>query len=618
VGMVLQLDQGRVEWGGRALLDSADLVLEEGERVGLIGRNGEGKSTLLQVLAGLYPLDGGRLSWSSGLHAAYLAQEPELPEALDLLEVIRAGHPLHQSTEVGHDAALELADHPDFWTITAKAQTLRDQLGLPESGPIAALSGGQRKRVAIAQALMGEPDLLFLDEPTNHLDLAGIDTLEKTLARYRGTLVFITHDRRFLDHLATRIVELDRGKLSSFPGSFHAYLKRKEELLAAEAAATERLQGQLAEEEAWLRQGVKARAKRNQGRLRRLERLREERGRIRQRLGTARLDIAAAERSGRLVTELSQVSFAYADRSIVEDLSIRLERGDRLGIVGPNGAGKTTLLRLLLGELAPQKGQVRRGTGLAIAYFDQFRVQLDPDTRVLDAVADGSEFLEIGGERCHVLSYLQDFLFPPDRARGPVRALSGGERARLLLAKLFARPANLLVLDEPTNDLDLETLEVLEERLETFPGTVILVSHDREFLDQVVTQILVSRGEGRWLSMAGGYGDWEAWQRQAGSARSDETTAVPPARNGARDKGRARKVGLSFRERQALEQLPSQIEALEARQESLAAALANPDLYRDPNKLKNVQAEAESVAAELDAAYTRWAFLESKANEDSA
>ncbi|MGC8466850.1 MAG: ATP-binding cassette domain-containing protein [Acidithiobacillus sp.] len=617
MGMVLQLDQGQVEWGGRALLDRADLVLDEGERVGLIGRNGEGKSTLLQVLAGLYPLDGGRLSWSSGLHAAYLAQEPELPEDQDLLDAICAGHPLHQAAQASPQGTAEPTDHPDFWTVTARAQSLCDQLGLPESGRIAALSGGQRKRVAIAQALMGEPDLLFLDEPTNHLDLTGIDTLEKTLARYRGTLVFITHDRRFLDRLATRIVELDRGKLSSFPGSFRDYLKRKEEMLAAEAAASERLEGQLAEEEAWLRQGVKARAKRNQGRLRRLERLRDERRQRRQRLGTARLDIAAAERSGSLVAELTHVSFSYDDRPIVEDLSIRIERGDRIAIVGPNGVGKTTLLRLILGELPPQKGQVRQGTRLELAYFDQFRAQLDPDMRVVDAVADGSDFLDIGGERRHVLSYLQDFLFPPGRARGPVKALSGGERARLLLARLFARPANLLVLDEPTNDLDLETLEVLEERLQTFPGTVILVSHDREFLDQVATQVLVSRGDGQWLNMAGGYSDWEAWQQQAEPPHAGDSL-MPIARNPTREKEKPRKAGLSFRERQDLEQLPAQIEALEARQESIAAALADPDLYREPDRLKSIQEEAKAVAAELDAAYARWALLESKASEASA
>jgi ATP-binding cassette subfamily F protein uup len=618
VGMVLQLDQGQVEWGGRALLDRADLVLEAGERVGLIGRNGEGKSTLLQVLAGLYPLDGGRLSWSTGLHAAYLAQDPDLPEDVDLLAAIRVGHPLHQLAESDQGSAMELADQPEFWTISARAESLRDQLGLPESGRIAALSGGQRKRVAIAQALMGEPDLLFLDEPTNHLDLAGIATLERTLARYRGTLMFITHDRRFLDRLATRIVELDRGKLSSFPGSFRDYLKRKEEMLAAEAAEAERLEGQLAEEEAWLRQGVKARAKRNQGRLRRLERLRDERRQRRQRLGTARLDIAAAERSGSLVAELTQVSFAYDDRPIVKDLSIRIERGDRLGIIGPNGVGKTTLLRLLLGQLTPHSGQVRRGTRLEIAYFDQFRAQLDPESRVVDAVADGSDFLDIGGERRHVLSYLQDFLFPPSRARGPIKALSGGERARLLLARLFARPANLLVLDEPTNDLDLETLEVLEERLQTFPGTVILVSHDREFIDQVATQVLVSRGGGRWLGMAGGYSDWEEWQRQTENdpSRAEETRGTP-ARNAPRERDRPRKSGLSYREQQALQQLPAQIEALEARQERIAAALANPDVYREPDRLKSIQEEAETVAAELDAAYARWAMLESKAEAAS-
>ncbi|WP_215842397.1 ATP-binding cassette domain-containing protein [Acidithiobacillus montserratensis] len=611
---ILRLEAGQVEWGGRALLDHADLNIEAGERIGLIGRNGEGKSTLLQALAGLYPLDGGNLWIAPGLSRAYLAQEPELEAGHDLLTAIKSGHPAWrqlQQAEAGDTQAHALADHHDVWQIDYKAEALRDSLGLPAEGVISALSGGLRKRVAIAAAMVSEPDILFFDEPTNHLDLPAILALEQSLLRYRGTLVFITHDRRFLDRLTTRIVELDRGILRSFPGSFGEYQARKAEVLAAEAAADNRLEGQLAEEEAWLRQGVKARAKRNQGRLRRLESLREERASRRQQQGQASLQISTAERSGALIAELEQVSFHYAQRPIIRNFSTRIERGDRVGIIGPNGAGKTTLLRLILGELEPQEGKIRRGTKQEVAYFDQMRATLDPESRVVDAIADGNDFIEINGERRHVLGYLQDFLFPPSRARGLIKALSGGERARLLLARLFARPANILVLDEPTNDLDLETLEVLEERLQNYTGTLFLVSHDRDFLDNVVTQVIAFGEEGQLTQNAGGYEDWIRWQTEIQRAAS-KTVESSSGKNASKREN-SKKPALSYKETQELAQLPAQIEKLEQDQERLAATLTLPETYQNPEKLKALQAQAEQMTSALQQAYTRWELLEAKA-----
>ena len=610
---ILRLEAGQVEWGGRALLDHAELNLEAGERIGLIGRNGEGKSTLLQVLAGLGALDAGNLWVAPGIHRAYLAQEPELAGEHDLLTAIKSGHPAWRHLQnADADDAHALADHHEAWQIDYKAEALRDSLGLPAAGVVSALSGGQRKRVAIAATLVADPDLLFLDEPTNHLDLPAILALEQSLLRHRGTLVFITHDRRFLDRLATRIIELDRGILRSFPGTFAAYQSRKAEVLAAEAAADSRLEGQLAEEEAWLRQGVKARAKRNQGRLRRLEGLREERASRRQQQGQATLQISTADRSGVLIAELDHVSFAYKGHPVIRDFSTRIERGDRVGIIGPNGAGKTTLLRLILGELEPREGTIRRGTKQEIAYFDQMRATLDPESRVLDAIADGNDFIEINGERRHVLSYLQDFLFPPGRARGLIKALSGGERARLLLARLFARPANILVLDEPTNDLDLETLEILEERLQSYAGTLFLISHDRDFLDNVVTQVIAFGEDGQISQNAGGYEDWLRWQTE--SRRPGKSTESSGGKgSGKRDGGRGKKSAMSYKETQELATLPVQIEALEKEQGEIAATLALPETYQNPERLREVQARADTVSTSLTKAYGRWESLEKKA-----
>lgn len=615
---ILQLDNGHLEWGGRVLLDDASLSLEAGERVGLIGRNGEGKSTLLQVCAGLYPLDSGNLWIAPGIRRTYLAQEPVLDPQQEILDAIKAGHDAWNrvnAAAAGTSAAHELADFHDAWSIDYKAEALRDSLGLPGSGRVGDLSGGQQKRVAIAAALIAEPELLFLDEPTNHLDLPAIQGLEQLLLRDRRSLVFITHDRRFLDRLATRIIELDRGRLRSFPGSFSGYQARKAEILDAEAAADARLEGQLAEEEAWARQGVKARARRNQGRLRRLERLRGERDARREQSGGPALRIESGDRSGALIANLENVSFRYGGRPIIRDFSTRIQRGDRVGIVGPNGAGKTTLLRLILGDLQADSGILERGTRQQVAYFDQMRATLDPEARVADVIADGAEFIDIGGERRHILGYLQDFLFPPARARGPVKALSGGERARLLLARLFAKPANILVLDEPTNDLDLESLEILEERLQDYPGTLFLVSHDRDFLDNVVTQVIAFGEDGQLTSMAGGYSDWLRWQKEQADAGVAERKPGKGRSSAARTEKKEK--GLSYKETRELAQLPARIEALEQRQTDITEALSDPAVYQDSAAARTLQAEAEAAARELATAYQRWEALEQKAALDA-
>ncbi|MEY2341242.1 ABC-F family ATP-binding cassette domain-containing protein [Acidithiobacillus sp. IBUN Pt1247-S3] len=601
---VLELREGLIEWGGRVLLDHADLRAEAGERIGLIGRNGEGKSTLLAALAGQYPLDGGELWIDPALRRAFLTQEPELPAEQIVFDYLLASPQDSASAEVLHD------DSPERWTLPARAEALCESLDIPRERQIAGLSGGQKKRLAIASTLIHGAELLFLDEPTNHMDLAGIEALEKTLLRYRGTLFFVTHDRRFLESLCTRIVELDRGQLRSFPGHFSAYQKRKEELLNAEAADLDRLEQQLATEEAWLRQGVKARAKRNQGRLRRLEQLREERKSRSGRVGEAQIRIQQSERSGNLIAELDNVHLRLGEQQILHGFSTRIERGDRVGIIGPNGAGKTTLLRLLLGELEPDAGSIRRGTRQSIAYFDQLREQLDPEMRVVDVIADGNDFIDVDGERRHVLGYLQDFLFAPDRARGLVKGLSGGERARLLLARLFAKPANILVLDEPTNDLDLESLEVLEDRLLAFPGTVLLVSHDRDFLDHVVTQSIISLGDGNWLNTAGGHQEFLAWQ----AAQQVATTGLKgkskdlPQRN----KTARRPKALSMRERKELDMFPAYIEALEVEQAVLAEALGQAETYQNAEKAMSLQEQAARISADLEAAYMRWEELEAK------
>jgi ATP-binding cassette subfamily F protein uup len=504
------------------------------------------------------------------------------------------------------------------WSLGLRVDQILERLELPADATLASLSGGWKRRVALAQALVSEPDLLLLDEPTNHLDIEVIQWLEERLQEFRGGVLFVTHDRALLTRLATRIVELDRGALTSWPGDYARFLVQKAAALEEEERHNALFDKKLAQEEVWIRKGIKARRTRDEGRVRALLRLREERAERREVEGKARLALDAGETSGKLVADARELSFAWGERALVRALSLRIMRGDRIGLVGPNGAGKTTLLRLLLGELAPTAGSVRLGTRLEIAYFDQLRAELDLEKTVIDNVAEGREYTEINGERRHVLGYLQDFLFSPDRARTPVKALSGGERNRLLLAKLFAQPANLIVMDEPTNDLDLETLELLEELLMDFPGTLLVASHDRAFLDNVVTSTLVFEGDGRVQEYVGGYSDWQRHARRAASAaRAAENTARAPEKasdaEGSRETGAARPNKLSFKETRELADAPGKIETLEREQEELNDRVSEPSFYRsDPSSQKRVQARVAALAEEIAAAYKRWEELEAR------
>jgi ATP-binding cassette subfamily F protein uup len=505
-------------------------------------------------------------------------------------------------------------EHADVWRLNTRVEQTLSDLGLDGDMAAGKLSGGGIKRVALARALAGEPELLLLDEPTNHLDVDGIVWLERTIADFGGAVVVVTHDRRFLDRVAGRIVELDRGRLASYPGSFVAYRARKQEEVEVESQQAARFDKLLAQEEVWIRKGIEARRTRNEGRVRRLEQLRRDRVARRERLGTVRLALDRGEVSGKLVAELEHVSKRYGERSVVHDFSCRILRGDKIGIIGPNGAGKTTLLKVILGELAPDSGSVRLGTKLNVAYFDQFRVALDDDAAVADVISQGAEYVEIGGVRKHVMSYLGDFLFSPQRARSPVRSLSGGERNRLLLARLFSRPANAIVLDEPTNDLDIETLELLEELLADFAGTVFLVSHDRSFLDNVVTQVIASEGKGVWREYAGGYEDWERVRGVAAacvSARREEQARKPAtAVVGKPDRDR-----LSYKERRELESLPERIGELEQAHATLAARLADPALYREePQRGREIGAQMQALEQQIEAAMLRWEELERRAS----
>jgi ATP-binding cassette subfamily F protein uup len=590
---LLSIDNAELAYGLHPLLDRASLTVTQGERIGLIGRNGTGKSSLLRVISGLAPLDDGALRLPDGVRVILVEQEPELPPAATLREslVLRGGF----------DA---IHDDKERWRLEARLSEYAHRLQLNEDADMARLSGGERKRAALALALALEPDLLLLDEPTNHLDIEGITLLEELLAKVSAAIV-ITHDRAFLDRIATRIVELDRGLLRSYPGNFSAYETRKADQLAAEAVAARKFDKFWAEEEAWIRQGVKARRTRNEGRVRRLERLRNERAERRERMGNVRLRLDAGERSGKLVAELENVSKAFGERTVVRDLSLRLLRGDRLGLIGPNGAGKSTLIKLILGQMPPDAGTVKLGTSLEVAYFDQMREQLDLARTVAETISPGSEWVEIGGARKHIVSYLGDFLFPPQRAGSPVGTLSGGERNRLLLARLFARPANLLVLDEPTNDLDIESLELLEDTLQGYTGTLLLVSHDRVFLDNVVTQTLVAEGDGRWQEYAGGYSDW-LLQRPQPSAAPTPVATPTSAKAPARERAAAKK--LSFKEQRELESLPSTIDALEKEQEALLAGMGSGNV----EEMRAASTRAAEITELLEAAFARWSELEER------
>ena len=624
---ILTLDKGCLAFGHVALLDRAEFQVDEGERIALIGRNGSGKSSLLRALAGQAALDDGTLWRRDGLRVAYVAQEPDFPPEQTVFDAVAAGvgeasrllvdyHEAAQRLSHDHGEAALARLHElqtqleagDGWRLNTRVEQALAQIRLPGEARLGELSGGGVKRVALARALAGDPELLLLDEPTNHLDLDGILWLESLIAGFGGAVVVITHDRRFLDAAATRIVELDRGNLASFPGRFAAYQSRKAEMLAAEAQQNAKFDKLLAQEEVWIRKGIEARRTRNEGRVRRLEQLRRERAARRERLGGVRFQLSRGEASGKLVAELEHVSKRYGERDIVRDFSCRILRGDRVGLIGPNGAGKTTLIRLILGEIAPDAGSVRLGTKLAVAYFDQFRAALDEEATLADIISPGSDYVQLGGERKHVISYLEDFLFPSARARSPVKSLSGGERARLLLARLFSQPANVIVLDEPTNDLDIETLELLESLLADYDGTVFLVSHDRSFLDNIVTQVIAAEGEGCWRETVGGYEDWLR------ESRARPPAAAPEKRPAEKSREPRQKARLSFKEARELEALPERIAALEAEQAALNARLADPALYRGESaEVRRLNERRAVLDEEIAQAMARWEALETRA-----
>ena len=633
----ITLENASLAFGHHALLDKAAFQLDAGERVGLIGRNGAGKSSMLKALAGEIKLDDGKVWTAQSARTVYVPQEPELNAKHTIYEAVAEGLGDVQKTLVAyHDVThkmgepdadfdalmkeMEILQHEldtqNAWEMQSKIETVLTRLSLDADVLVSTLSGGWRKRVALGRALVAEPEVLLLDEPTNHLDLEAILWLEELLLSFKGAVLFITHDRRFLNRLATRITELDRGKLTDFIGTYQSYLVKKEELIAIEATHAAKFDKVLAQEEAWIRQGIKARRTRNEGRVRQLERLRLERAARRDRQGNVKLNIDAGERSGKLVAELENVNKSYGGRTLINAFSTRILRGDRIGLLGPNGIGKSTLLKLILGEIEPDSGSIERGTNLNIAYFDQMREQLDEEATLADTISPGSDFVEIGTERKHVISYLEDFLFPPQRSRSPVKSLSGGERNRLLLARLFARPTNALVLDEPTNDLDIDTLELLESLLQEYKGTLFLVSHDREFLENTVTQVIAFEGNGVLDEFGGGYDDWLRFSQQ----RTAEKASNKPAPSKAEPKKSEPKKSehtkptaqkLSFNEKKELDNLPQEIEALETEQAEITAQFSNPDIYRDqPELVDKLQARLAAISADIEKKMERWEKLD--------
>lgn len=634
---VISLNDAQLAFGHVALLDHAEFSLETGERVGLIGRNGTGKSSLLKVIAGMTKLDDGLLVLQQGLRIAYVEQEPRFDDGMSVFDAVASGvgdlrallseyDQLTAKLGDDDDAALmerlhavqAKLDVSDGWNLSNRVQTTLQRLSLDGQRQITTLSGGMKKRVALARALVVAPDVLILDEPTNHLDFSSIAWLEELLREFRGSLLFITHDRRFLDNIATRIVELDRGHLRSYPGNFSAYLARKADQLAVEEVENAKFDKFLAQEEVWIRKGVEARRTRNEGRVRRLEALRQDRARRRDQQGQVKMELSAGERSGKIVAELSDVCKSYDGRPIVKDFSATLLRGDKVGLIGVNGAGKTTLLRLILGEESADTGTVRQGSKLQVAYFDQMREQLNDEATLADTISPGSDWVDVNGQRKHVMTYLGDFLFAPERARSPVKSLSGGERNRLLLARLFAKPANVLVLDEPTNDLDIDTLELLEQLLEDYAGTVFLVSHDRTFLDNVVTQVIVAEGGGQWREYVGGYSDWERVRKPDSVPASREmkksdsktaSAAVPAVASTPVIKPKK----LSFKEQRELDELPRRIAELETEQATVSARLADPELYRtDPGAVQQLNQRFAEIDAQLMEALERWEAIEAR------
>ena len=627
---LITLQNAQLAYGHVALLDHTDFSLESQERVGLIGRNGTGKSSLLKILASLEKPDDGTLQVQTGLRIAYVPQEPILDLQSTVFEAAskgladaRAARDLYLSGADGLDldALQNRIEALDAWNWEQRVEETLHRLHLEGDVKVGELSGGNKKRVALAQALVSRPDVLLLDEPTNHLDLDSITWLEDLMLEYKGSLVTISHDRAFLDRVATRMVELDRGRLLSYPGNFAQYQLLKEEQMAQEAVISARADKLLAQEEVWIRKGVEARRTRAQGRITRLERLREQRAQRRDALGSVKLEVASGGASGKIVAELEKVtqSFPTADgglRTVIRDLSATILRGDKIGLIGPNGAGKTTLLKIIPGELLPTSGSVRQGSKVSVAYFDQMRDQLDLDATLEDFISPGSEWIEIGNKRTHVKSYLSDFLFSPARANAPVRTLSGGERNRLLLARLFARPANVLVLDEPTNDLDIDTLELLEDLLQQYEGTVFLVSHDRRFLDNVVTSTLVFEGEGRWREYVGDVQDWmtQSARSEAMQRERDAQSAPPVAKAAAAQAPAAapatNKKKLSYKEQREFDGLPARIAELEAEQASVAKELGGGQLFNtDPARAAQLGARHVDIETEWLRAMERWEVL---------
>jgi ATP-binding cassette subfamily F protein uup len=627
---LLRLDNANLHYGTQVLLDEVELVIAKGEKLGLLGRNGTGKTTLLKVLAGELNPDSGERWLRPGVKLARLQQTLPDADELTVYDVIASGlaeagaliakyhHLIHDAATTDLDALARVQqqlENVDGWTLQQRVDTIISQLQLPADATMGELSGGWRRRVALGQALVGDPDILLLDEPTNHLDIPAINWLEEQLRSFRGSLILITHDRRFLQNVANSIAELDRGHLTVWRGHYQGFLAHREQQLLAEERANELFDKKLAQEEVWIRQGIKARRTRNEGRVRALEAMRNERSQRRERQGNAGFAVEDAGKPGKIVVELKEVSHSFGDRTIIRDFSTIIQRGDRIGIVGANGAGKSTLVKILLGELEPDSGVVKRGTRLEIAYSDQLRGKLEPEKNLIDNICGGQEFIEINGKRRHAISYLGDFLFSPERVRTPVKALSGGEQNRAVLARLFSKPANLLVLDEPTNDLDIETLELLEEILLSFDGTVLLVSHDREFMDNVVTSLLVVEGNGVVSEHAGGYSDWLA---RGGHliASSGEPGKSAPAKASATAEPETleapkKKKKLSYKDQRELDAMPALLESLEQRQKDLETIMAEADFYqREHTEVQDVITQLAAVNEDMEKTFERWSALE--------
>jgi len=618
-----------VSFGGPLLLDGAALRIEEGERIGLLGRNGAGKSTFLKMLNGDIPPDQGEIVKNSNTRVSLLPQDVPDHLAGTVYDIVASGGQEHlELLRQYHDLTLQLTLSSDeellkklervqhfmessgAWHFHQRVETAITRTGLDEEAAFQLLSAGLKRRVFLARALANDPDLLLLDEPTNHLDLGAIIWLEEFLLKFNRTLMFVTHDRAFLQRMATRIVEVDRGRLLSFDCPYDTYLERRQDMLDAEEKTWQEFDRKLAKEEVWVRQGIKARRTRNEGRVRALLQLRQERNLRREQTGKARIAIQEAERSGKLVVDAGKISFAFGEHKIIEDFSTTLLRGDKVGIIGPNGSGKTTLLKVLLGELTPQRGRLRLGSGLKIAYFDQLRAQLNEDRTLKDNIADGNDTVFVGGAPRHIIGYLQDFLFPPDQILAPVRSLSGGERNRLLLARLFSVPSNVLVLDEPTNDLDTETLELLEERLLDYSGTILHVSHDRAFLNNVVTSTIVFEGNGHLEEYVGGYDDWLRQRQMPENPETSAKGAKPRREKASREKNK-----LSYRETRELEALPEMIETMEKEKAEIIAAISSPEFYvrSNPAQMTAANTRLEALEKELNEAYQRWEQLENLA-----